>query len=95
MLVADICNISAFFFLPFFLLRHCNFSLHQLNVQVVASSKNDGFSLSSGDFPTLGSEKDNAGKSIESQGDCAFARICAIVFGLVGLIISLSWAAYV
>ncbi|XP_028105845.1 guanine nucleotide-binding protein subunit beta-like protein, partial [Camellia sinensis] len=28
----------------------------------VATSKKDGFSLSSGDFPTLGSEKDNSGK---------------------------------
>ncbi|GMH23413.1 hypothetical protein Nepgr_025256 [Nepenthes gracilis] len=33
------------------------------------SSANDGFSLSSGDFPTLGSEKDNSGKNTESQ-DC-------------------------
>lgn len=33
----------------------------------VTSSKNDGFSLASGDFPTLGSEKDNSGKNMESQ----------------------------
>ncbi|KAI8022825.1 putative LRR receptor-like serine/threonine-protein kinase [Camellia lanceoleosa] len=33
----------------------------------VATSKKDGFSLSSGDFPTLGSEKDNSGKSPDSQ----------------------------
>ncbi|XP_057951718.1 protein MODIFIER OF SNC1 1 [Malania oleifera] len=33
----------------------------------VTSSKNDGFSLISGDFPTLGSEKNNSGKSTESQ----------------------------
>lgn len=33
----------------------------------VASSRNDGFSLSSGDFPTLGSEKENSGKSADSQ----------------------------
>ncbi|KAJ6672335.1 PROTEIN MODIFIER OF SNC1 1 [Salix viminalis] len=35
----------------------------------VTSSKNDGFSLTSGDFPTLGSEKESSGKNIESQ-DC-------------------------
>ncbi|KAB1200926.1 Protein MODIFIER OF SNC1 1 [Morella rubra] len=29
--------------------------------------KNDEFSLASGDFPTLGSEKDSSGKNIESQ----------------------------
>ncbi|XP_021680282.2 protein MODIFIER OF SNC1 1 isoform X2 [Hevea brasiliensis] len=34
----------------------------------VTSSKNDGFSLTSGDFPTLGSEKDNSGKNADSQG---------------------------
>ncbi|KAK9278131.1 hypothetical protein L1049_027690 [Liquidambar formosana] len=34
----------------------------------VTSSKNEGFSLSSGDFPTLGSEKDNSTKSTELQG---------------------------
>ncbi|KDP31066.1 hypothetical protein JCGZ_11442 [Jatropha curcas] len=33
----------------------------------VTSSKNDGFSLTSGDFPTLGSEKDNSLKKAESQ----------------------------
>ncbi|XP_011101343.1 protein MODIFIER OF SNC1 1, partial [Sesamum indicum] len=33
----------------------------------VKSSKEDGFSLSSGDFPTLGSEKDNSVKNIESE----------------------------
>ncbi|KAF2315893.1 hypothetical protein GH714_040688 [Hevea brasiliensis] len=33
----------------------------------VTSSKNDGFSLTSGDFPTLGSEKDNSGKNADSQ----------------------------
>lgn len=37
--------------------------------QVVATSKNDGFSLSSGDFPTLGSDKDNSGKNSDSQGN--------------------------
>ncbi|XVF12185.1 hypothetical protein REPUB_Repub08aG0092400 [Reevesia pubescens] len=31
------------------------------------SSKNDGFSLTSGDFPTLGSEKDTSGKNAELQ----------------------------
>ncbi|KAL6951779.1 hypothetical protein U1Q18_052332, partial [Sarracenia purpurea var. burkii] len=35
----------------------------------IAFSKNDGFSLSSGDFPTLGSEKENSGRSIDSQVD--------------------------
>ncbi|XAR50208.1 hypothetical protein NMG60_11004474 [Bertholletia excelsa] len=36
------------------------------------SSKNDGFSLSSGDFPTLGSERDNPGKNSDTQdhGSC-------------------------
>ncbi|KAL8118367.1 protein MODIFIER OF SNC1 1-like [Apium graveolens] len=29
---------------------------------VIASTKNEGFSLTSGDFPTLGSERDNSGK---------------------------------
>ncbi|KAJ6418188.1 hypothetical protein OIU84_001556 [Salix udensis] len=38
-------------------------------MQGVTSSKNDGFSLTSGDFPTLGSEKESSGKNIESQ-DC-------------------------
>ncbi|KAI3464117.1 hypothetical protein Pfo_020780 [Paulownia fortunei] len=33
----------------------------------VKSSKEDGFSLSSGDFPTLGSEKDNSVMNIESE----------------------------
>ncbi|PPD78454.1 hypothetical protein GOBAR_DD24614 [Gossypium barbadense] len=33
----------------------------------MASSKNDGFSLTSGDFPTLGSEKDTSGKNAELQ----------------------------
>ena len=32
------------------------------------SSKNEGFSLTSGDFPTLGSEKEDSGKNTESQG---------------------------
>ena len=43
-----------------------SFSL--LFMQGVASSKRDGFSLTSGDFPTLGSEKDNSGKNNELQG---------------------------
>ncbi|PIN18784.1 hypothetical protein CDL12_08541 [Handroanthus impetiginosus] len=33
----------------------------------VKSSKEDGFSLSSGDFPTLGSEKDKSVKNVESE----------------------------
>ncbi|XWS50917.1 hypothetical protein CRYUN_Cryun12cG0131800 [Craigia yunnanensis] len=33
----------------------------------ITSSKNDGFSLTSGDFPTLGSEKDTSGKNAELQ----------------------------
>ncbi|MCD7447930.1 hypothetical protein HAX54_036298 [Datura stramonium] len=39
----------------------------------VLSSKNEGFSLSSGDFPTLGSDKDASGKTTESQdhGSCS------------------------
>lgn len=37
-------------------------------MQGVTSSKNDGFSLTSGDFPSLGSEKDNSGKNLDSQG---------------------------
>ncbi|KAM1238104.1 hypothetical protein ACFX2I_038876 [Malus domestica] len=38
------------------------------------SSKNDGFSLTSGDFPTLGSEKDNPGKSAEPQDHSSYSR---------------------
>lgn len=30
--------------------------------------KNDEFSLTSGDFPTLGSAKENSGKNADSQG---------------------------
>lgn len=37
-------------------------------LQGMTSSKNDGFSLTSGDFPTLGSEKDTSGKNAELQG---------------------------
>ncbi|KAK9028139.1 hypothetical protein V6N11_067951 [Hibiscus sabdariffa] len=33
----------------------------------MSSSKDDGFSLTSGDFPTLGSEKDTSGKNMELQ----------------------------
>ncbi|XP_024170272.1 protein MODIFIER OF SNC1 1 isoform X1 [Rosa chinensis] len=40
----------------------------------VTSSKNEGFSLTSGDFPTLGSEKDNSGKNAESQDHSAYSR---------------------
>ncbi|GFZ17443.1 modifier of snc1 [Actinidia rufa] len=40
-----------------------------LQEEGVASSKNDGFSLSSGDFPTLGSESESVGKSTDLQGD--------------------------
>ncbi|PSS07765.1 Protein MODIFIER OF like [Actinidia chinensis var. chinensis] len=40
----------------------------------VASSKNDGFSLSSGDFPTLGSERENVGKSTDSQDHGSHSR---------------------
>lgn len=39
-----------------------------LFLQGVTSSKNDGFSLTSGDFPSLGSEKDNSGREVDSQG---------------------------
>ncbi|KAK6920671.1 BAT2, N-terminal [Dillenia turbinata] len=38
----------------------------------VSTNKTDDFSLSSGDFPSLGSEKDNSGKNTESQG-CPFS----------------------
>ncbi|KAK2663718.1 hypothetical protein Ddye_002292 [Dipteronia dyeriana] len=40
----------------------------------VTSSKKDGFSLASGDFPTLGSEKDNAGKNTDSQDHGSHGR---------------------
>lgn len=40
----------------------------------VASSKKDGFSLSSGDFPTLGSEKDNSTTGIQSQDHGSHGR---------------------
>jgi hypothetical protein len=49
-------------------LSHMALSICQLSyLQGVTAAKNDGFSLTSGDFPTLGSEKDNSGKN-ESQG---------------------------
>ncbi|BFG32523.1 hypothetical protein CerSpe_187970 [Prunus speciosa] len=40
----------------------------------VLSAKNDGFSLSSGDFPTLGSEKDNPGNNAKSQDHSSYCR---------------------
>ncbi|KAA8540798.1 hypothetical protein F0562_024283 [Nyssa sinensis] len=40
----------------------------------VAFSKNDGFSLSSGDFPTLGSERDDSGRNTESQDHGSYGR---------------------
>ncbi|XP_059643869.1 protein MODIFIER OF SNC1 1-like [Cornus florida] len=40
----------------------------------VASTKKDGFSLSSGDFPTLGSERDNSGRNIEPQESDSYGR---------------------
>ncbi|XP_040989897.1 protein MODIFIER OF SNC1 1-like isoform X3 [Juglans microcarpa x Juglans regia] len=40
----------------------------------VSAPKNDGFSLTSGDFPTLGSEKENFGKSTESQDRGSHSR---------------------
>ncbi|PQP99526.1 protein MODIFIER OF SNC1 1 [Prunus yedoensis var. nudiflora] len=40
----------------------------------VLSTKNDGFSLSSGDFPTLGSEKDNPGNNAKSQDHSSYCR---------------------
>lgn len=39
-----------------------------LYLQGVMAPKKDAFSLTSGDFPTLGSEKDISGKNTESQG---------------------------
>uniref|UniRef100_A0A6M2F9A6 BAT2 N-terminal domain-containing protein n=1 Tax=Populus davidiana TaxID=266767 RepID=A0A6M2F9A6_9ROSI len=38
------------------------------------SSKNEGFSLTSGDFPTLGSEKENSGKNTESQDHDSYSH---------------------
>ncbi|KAF5730868.1 Modifier of snc1 putative isoform 1 [Tripterygium wilfordii] len=40
----------------------------------VTSSKNDGFSLTSGDFPTLGSEKDYAGRNSDPQDHSSHGR---------------------
>ncbi|XP_043813784.1 protein MODIFIER OF SNC1 1 isoform X2 [Manihot esculenta] len=40
----------------------------------VTSSKNDGFSLTSGDFPSLGSEKDNSGREVDSQDHDSYSR---------------------
>ncbi|XVE54985.1 hypothetical protein DITRI_Ditri03aG0125000 [Diplodiscus trichospermus] len=40
----------------------------------MTSSKNDGFSLTSGDFPTLGSEKDSSGKNTEFQDHSSQGR---------------------
>ncbi|XP_004298966.1 PREDICTED: protein MODIFIER OF SNC1 1 [Fragaria vesca subsp. vesca] len=41
---------------------------------VVTSSKKEGFSLTSGDFPTLGSEKDNSGKNADSEDRSSYSR---------------------
>lgn len=49
-----------------------------LHMQGVLSAKNDGFSLSSGDFPTLGSEKDNPGNNAKSQGFVPLSIYCII-----------------
>ncbi|PHU23723.1 hypothetical protein BC332_08830 [Capsicum chinense] len=40
----------------------------------VLSSKNEGFSLTSGDFPTLGSDRDASGKTTESQDHGSSSR---------------------
>ncbi|XP_031118640.1 protein MODIFIER OF SNC1 1 isoform X1 [Ipomoea triloba] len=40
----------------------------------ILNSKNEGFSLSSGDFPTLGSEKDNSVKTSEQRGHSSHSR---------------------
>ncbi|KAF5476765.1 hypothetical protein F2P56_003469 [Juglans regia] len=45
--------------------------------------KNDGFSLSSGDFPTLGSEKDNSGRNIDSQDHSSHGRPVSYSGGVV------------
>ena len=37
-------------------------------LQGVTPPKNDGFSLASGDFPTLGSGKENSGRNADTQG---------------------------
>ncbi|XP_044476385.1 protein MODIFIER OF SNC1 1-like [Mangifera indica] len=41
----------------------------------VKSSRNDGFSLTSGDFPTLGAEKDNVGKNTEPQDNSSHGQL--------------------
>ncbi|KAF5931351.1 hypothetical protein HYC85_032224 [Camellia sinensis] len=46
-----------------------------LIIHGVATSKKDGFSLSSGDFPTLGSEKDNSGKSRLTRSHVDFGGV--------------------
>ncbi|XP_052176537.1 protein MODIFIER OF SNC1 1 isoform X2 [Diospyros lotus] len=40
----------------------------------VASCRSDGFSLSSGDFPTLGSERDNSGRNADPQEHGSYGR---------------------
>lgn len=42
--------------------------------------KSDGFSLTSGDFPTLGSEKECVGKDAESQGSMFLCYLYSIYF---------------
>ena len=42
-------------------------------LQVISSTKKEGFSLTSGDFPTLGSERDNSGKDSDSHGNFMFS----------------------
>lgn len=53
-------------------------------MQGVGSSKSAGFSLSNGDFPTLGSEKDNAGRNTQSQGvHDLFEIVAQVTFSFV------------
>lgn len=44
-------------------------------MQGVTPSNKDGFSLSSGDFPSLGSEKDSPGKNTDSLGERSFFEL--------------------
>lgn len=48
--------------------RFLNMSTVFVKLQGVKSYKEDGFSLSSGDFPTLGSEKEKSVMNMKSQG---------------------------
>lgn len=61
--------------------------------------KNDGFSLASGDFPTLGSVKESSGKNSDFQGSTSltstsigdlfvlFYAVYYFLFGLLSILI--------